>query len=82
MSSPLNFACENSQSTNAAIADDFLGGGRGGGGVHDDCLVPQISKTPSIFESFTFGSTVILNLKDCAARVWFETTSMIARNEV
>ena len=30
MSSPLNFACENSQSTNAAIADDFLGGGGGG----------------------------------------------------
>ena len=25
---------------------------------------------------------VILNLKDCAARVWFEITSMIARNEV
>ena len=32
MSSPLNFACENSQSTNAAIADDFLGGGGGEGG--------------------------------------------------
>ena len=25
---------------------------------------------------------VILNLKDCAARVWFKITSMIARNEV
>ena len=32
MSSPLNLACENSQSTNAAIADDFLGGGGGRGG--------------------------------------------------
>ena len=52
MSSPLNFACENSHSTNAAIADDFLGG-RGGGGMmtvksHKSAKRRVFSKAPHV----------------------------------
>ena len=61
MSSPLNFACENSQSTNAAIADDFLGEGGGG------CMVTVESRKSAKRQVFSKAPHVCVHLHDLSA---------------
>ena len=60
MSSSLNFACENSQSTNAAIADDFLGGGGG-------CMMTVKSHKSAKHRVFSKAPHVCVYLHDLSA---------------
>ena len=60
MSSTLNFACENSQSTNAAIADDFLGEGGG-------CMVTVESHKSAKRRVFSKAPHVCVHLHDLSA---------------
>ena len=64
MSSTLNFACENSQSTNAAIADDFLGEGEGGGG----CMMTVKSHKSAKRRVFSKAPHVCVHLHDLSAQ--------------